>query len=60
MSDRSFWDWQHGAFADRYRVIALDFAEHGESGKNRSLWGIPQFGRDVVAAMDAKVCLARY
>jgi pimeloyl-ACP methyl ester carboxylesterase len=54
MSDRSFWDGQHAAFADRFRLIALDLAGHGESGQNRPVWGIPQFGRDVVAVMDAE------
>jgi pimeloyl-ACP methyl ester carboxylesterase len=54
MSDRSFWDGQHAAFADRYRVIALDLAGHGESGQDRPEWGFPQFGRDVVAVMDAE------
>jgi len=54
MSDRSFWDGQHAAFADRFRVIAVDLAGHGESGQNRPEWGIPQFGRDVVAVMDAE------
>jgi len=53
MSDRSFWDGQHTAFAERFRVIALDLAGHGESGQNRRDWGIPQFGRDVAAVMDA-------
>jgi pimeloyl-ACP methyl ester carboxylesterase len=54
MSDRSFWDGQHAAFADRYRVIAPDLAGHGESGQNRQEWSILQFGRDVVAVMDAE------
>jgi pimeloyl-ACP methyl ester carboxylesterase len=54
MADRSFWDGQHAAFAERFRVIALDLAGHGESGQNRREWGIPQFGRDVAAVMDAE------
>ncbi len=54
MSDRGFWDGQHAAFGHRYRVIALDLAGHGESGQNRRQWGIPQFGLDVVAVMDAE------
>lgn len=58
MSDRSFWDGQHAAFGDRFRVIALDLAGHGESGQNRQVWGIPEFGRDVVAVMDAE-CVSR-
>ena len=58
MSDRSFWDGQHAVFADRFRVIALDLAGHGESGQNRQVWGIPQSGRDVAAVMDAE-CVSR-
>jgi pimeloyl-ACP methyl ester carboxylesterase len=54
MADRSFWDGQHAAFAERFRVIALDLAGHGESGQDRREWGIPQFGRDVAAVMDAE------
>jgi pimeloyl-ACP methyl ester carboxylesterase len=54
MADRSFWDAQHAAFAERFRVISLDLAGHGESGQNRWEWGIPQFGRDVAAVMAAE------
>jgi len=54
MADRSFWDAQHTAFAERFRVIALDLAGHGESGQDRREWGIPQFGRDVMAVMEAE------
>jgi pimeloyl-ACP methyl ester carboxylesterase len=54
MSDRSFWDGQHAAFAERFQVIALDLAGHGESGRNREVWGMAQFARDVVAVMDAE------
>lgn len=54
MSDRSFWDGQHTFFAEQYRVIALDLAGHGESGQNRRVWGIPEFGRDIAAVMDAE------
>ena len=54
MADRSFWDGQHAVFGDRFRVIALDLAGHGESGHDRREWGIPQFGRDVAAVMDAE------
>ena len=32
LADRSFWDGQHTPFAERFRVIALDLAGHGESG----------------------------
>ncbi|MGA2168079.1 MAG: alpha/beta hydrolase [Terracidiphilus sp.] len=54
MADRSFWDGQHASFAGRFRVIAPDLAGHGESGQNRREWGIPEFGQDVAAVMDAE------
>lgn len=54
LADRSFWDSQHGPFADRFRVIALDLAGHGESGRGRQNWGIVAFARDVLAVMDAE------
>jgi pimeloyl-ACP methyl ester carboxylesterase len=54
LADRSFFADQFRAFADRYRVIALDLAGHGESGANRTKWGIPEFGADVKAVVDAE------
>jgi pimeloyl-ACP methyl ester carboxylesterase len=54
MADRTFYDGQLAAFADRYRVIALDLAGHGESGTNRTRWGLPEFGADVKAVVDAE------
>ncbi len=54
MADRTFFDVQLNAFADRYRVIALDLAGHGESGADRTTWGMPQFGADVKAVVDAE------
>jgi pimeloyl-ACP methyl ester carboxylesterase len=54
LADRSFFAGQLRAFAGRYRVIALDLAGHGESGANRTKWGIPEFGADVKAVVDAE------
>lgn len=54
LSDRTFWDAQLRAFGSRQRVIALDLAGHGESGSNRTKWGIPEFGADVTAVADAE------
>jgi len=54
LADRSIWDGQVRAFAPRYRVIALDLAGHGESGRIRPAWGIPQFGQDVRAVVEAE------
>ena len=54
MADRTFFDGQLAAFPDRYRVIAVDLAGHGESGTNRTKWGLPEFGGDVKAVVDAE------
>jgi pimeloyl-ACP methyl ester carboxylesterase len=54
MADRSFFDEQFHALSGRYRVIAVDLAGHGESGRNRTAWGVPQFALDVKAVADAE------
>jgi pimeloyl-ACP methyl ester carboxylesterase len=54
LADRTFWDGQLRAFADRHRVIALDLAGHGESGIDRKKWGIPEFGADVKSVIQAE------
>lgn len=54
LADRTFWDTQLKAFAADYRVLALDLPGHGESGANRKKWGIPEFGADVRAVVEAE------
>ncbi len=54
LAERSFWDGQLGAFADRHRVVALDLPGHGESGQVRKKWGLPEFGADVRAVVEAE------
>ncbi len=54
LADRTFWDDQLKAFADRHRVVAVDLAGHGESGINRKRWGVPEFGGDVRAVVRAE------
>ncbi len=54
LADRTFWNDQLKAFASHHRVIALDLPGHGESGFNRKKWGIPEFGPDVKAVIEAE------
>jgi pimeloyl-ACP methyl ester carboxylesterase len=54
LADRTFYDAQLKAFAGRHRVITLDLPGHGESGTNRQKWGLPEFGADVRAVVDAE------
>lgn len=45
----SFWDKQKAYFSDRYQVVTLDLAGHGQSGSQRSRYTMEAFGQDVVA-----------
>jgi pimeloyl-ACP methyl ester carboxylesterase len=54
LANRGFWDGQLKEFGTKHRTIALDLAGHGESGVNRTKWGIPEFGADVKAVVDAE------
>lgn len=45
--DRHWWKHQVPVFAKDYRVITLDQAGHGESGKNRQEWSIDKLADDV-------------
>jgi pimeloyl-ACP methyl ester carboxylesterase len=50
--DRSYWDAQLPYFAQKYKVVAIDLAGHGESGLDRKEWTMGAFGEDVVAVVD--------
>lgn len=51
MCNRGFWDDQVMHFADRYRVVRLDLAGHGESGRGREAYTMSAFGADVAAVV---------
>jgi pimeloyl-ACP methyl ester carboxylesterase len=50
--DRSYWKAQIKAFAEHYRVVALDLAGHGASGTVRKEYSIESFGADVAAVVN--------
>ena len=54
LANRGFWDGELKAFGGKHKTIALDLAGHGESGVNRTKWGMPEFGADVKAVVDAE------
>jgi sigma-B regulation protein RsbQ len=47
--DREYWKHQAGPFAADYRVVTLDQAGHGESGKDRKVWSAAGLAGDVEA-----------
>ena len=49
--NRRYWDEQVPAFARTHRVVTLDLAGHGRSGRERKDWSMAAFGQDVRAAL---------
>jgi pimeloyl-ACP methyl ester carboxylesterase len=49
--DRTWWKGQVDAFAGDYRVVAIDQAGHGESGKEREQWSVQGLAADVQAVV---------
>ena len=47
--NRFFWRDQVDFFSPHYRVVTLDLAGHGQSGKDRTQWSILGLAQDVVA-----------
>jgi len=50
---RGHWDGQRARFAESHRVVRIDLAGHGASGRGRAHWTLPAFAGDVVAAVEA-------
>ena len=50
--DRNFWQHQIEYFSDRYKVVWLDLAGHGQSGSTRSEYTMEAFGEDVAAVVN--------
>ena len=52
MCDRSYWEKQLPHLAERFTVVALDLAGHGESGLERKEWNPTTYANDVAAVAD--------
>ena len=50
--DRTFWRNQLDEFSQEYRIVAVDLAGHGESGKNRETWTVAGLAADVSAVIN--------
>lgn len=53
-ADSSVWRHQVEALSDRYRVVTVDLAGHGASGRDRASWTPGAFGEDVATVVDAE------
>jgi pimeloyl-ACP methyl ester carboxylesterase len=47
MCNRTFWDAQLPALADRYRTVTLDLPGHGEAPAERETWTVAAYAEDV-------------
>jgi pimeloyl-ACP methyl ester carboxylesterase len=52
MCDQTYWDEQVPVLAERFGVVTVDLAGHGESGVNRADWTIASLGDDVSAVIE--------
>ena len=50
--DKSYWQNQLEYFGDKYTIIAIDLAGHGESGLDRKEWSIENYGKDIKAVVE--------
>lgn len=47
-----YWDNQIPAFAVNYKIITIDLAGHGKSGKERQNYTMEAYGKDIAAVAD--------
>lgn len=47
--DQTYWKEQISFFKEKYRVITMDLAGHGESGTNREVWTLQSMAEDIVS-----------
>ncbi len=50
--DKSYWDAQLPHFSQKYKVVVIDLAGHGDSGLERKDYTMTAFGEDVVAVVN--------
>jgi len=51
-TNMAYWKGQIPSFAVNYRVVTLDLAGHGLSGKERRSWTMEAFAKDVAAVVE--------
>ena len=51
-NNKTIWDDQVAYFLEKYKVVTIDLAGHGESGDKRENWTMSAFGNDVVAVIN--------
>jgi sigma-B regulation protein RsbQ len=50
--DQTYWKDQVDEFSPAYKIVTVDLAGHGKSGKDRQHWTIRSFAKDVIRVID--------
>jgi len=50
--DQSYWQNQEAEFSSSYRLVLLDLAGCGSSGKNRKNWTVESFAKDITTVIN--------
>ena len=50
--DSRYWRYQIPYFSQKYRVVTVDFAGHGNSEQNRKVYSLEAFGQDIKAVVE--------
>jgi pimeloyl-ACP methyl ester carboxylesterase len=45
--NRSYWSNQVTYFSKKYRIVTIDLAGFGQSGRNRNVWNTDAYGKDI-------------
>lgn len=53
MGNVRWWDAQRDAFAGTHRIVTLDLAGHGRSGRAREVWTAQAYANDIAAVVRA-------
>ncbi|HEV3249609.1 MAG TPA: alpha/beta hydrolase [Puia sp.] len=47
--NKEYWKAQQAFLGNKYKIVSLDLAGHGQSGKNRTHWTVEEYAGDVIA-----------
>src|ERR1700732_2344279 len=47
--NKEYWKAQQAYLGNKYKIVSLDLAGHGQSGKNRTHWTVEEYAGDVIA-----------
>jgi pimeloyl-ACP methyl ester carboxylesterase len=52
LGNKRWWDSQRDFFSDKYLIVQMDLAGHGDSGRMRQKWTAENYAKDIIAVAD--------